>query len=117
MTFLFSGSRQVQEWQPAVDIYRTSVGWLLKFDVAGVRMDDVKVLVSRRSVTLSGVRRDRIEEQGCRHYSMEIIYSRFQRTVELPEEVQDSDVSVEYRDGILHVRISARGSERTDRSS
>ena len=117
MTFLFSGSRQVNEWQPPVDVYRTQEGWLLKFDLAGVRLDDVKVQVSRRLVSLAGVRRDRVEEAGCRHYSMEITYSRFERTVELPEEVQGSDVSVEYRDGILHVRISAHGSERTDRSS
>ncbi|HYO81902.1 MAG TPA: Hsp20/alpha crystallin family protein [Bryobacteraceae bacterium] len=113
MTFLFSASRQVHEWQPAVDIYRTPEGWLLKFDLAGVRLDDVQVHVSRRSVRVAGVRKDRLEEAGCRHYSMEITYSRFSRTVDLPEEVQGANVSVEYRDGILHVRISAHGSERT----
>ena len=106
-SFIFPGARQVEAWQPAVDIYKTRCGWLLKFDLAGVRLDDVQVHVSRRAVTVAGVRRDRLEEAGCRHYSMEITYSRFSRTVELPEEVQGSDMSMEYRDGILQVRIDA----------
>lgn len=107
--FLFSPPRQAQEWQPAVDIYRTNDGWILKCDIAGVRMTDVHVHVSARSVTVSGVRRDwMMEDAGCRHYSMEISYSRFQRTIELPEDIQSARLAVDYRDGILFVRIGKR---------
>jgi len=28
-------------WQPAVDIYRCPEGWKIKFDLAGVTLDDV----------------------------------------------------------------------------
>ena len=52
-------------------------GWILKFDLAGVRLEDVQVHVSKRTVMVSGVRRDCMVEDGCRHYSMEITYSRF----------------------------------------
>jgi HSP20 family protein len=107
--FLFTPPRQPQDWQPAVDIYRTNSGWILKFDVAGVRLNDVHVHVSARNVTVSGVRRDwMMEDDGCRHYSMEISYSRFQRTVELPEDIQTAKLAVDYRDGILFVRVAKR---------
>jgi HSP20 family protein len=110
--FLFTPPRQEQDWQPAVDIYRTSTGWILKFDIAGVRLNDVHVHVSARSVTVSGVRRDwMMEDTGCRHYSMEISYSRFQRTIELPEDIQTAKLAVDYRDGILFVRIAKREEE------
>ena len=107
--FLFSPQRQQQEWQPAVDIYRTRFGWALKFDLAGVRMEDIQVHVSRRSITVGGVRRDWMSDEGeCRHYSMEITYSRFQRTIELPEDIEAAKMAVDYRDGILTVRIAQR---------
>ena len=105
--FLFSPQRQNQDWQPAVDIYRSNKGWILKVDLAGVRMEDIHVHLAKRSVSISGVRRDcLLEDNSCRHYSMEIAYSRFDRTVELPEDIQNARVAVDYRDGILLVRIA-----------
>jgi HSP20 family protein len=108
--YLFKPPREKQ-WEPAVDVYRTSWGWILKFDLAGVRMEDVHVHVSKRQVTVSGVRRDYMVEEGCRHYSMEISYSRFQRTIELPDDVNRENLRMDYRDGILLVRIRTKGNE------
>ena len=106
--FLFSPPRQGTVWHPAVDVYRTANGWILKFDLAGVRLDDVHVHVARRTVTVSGVRRDCLHESGCSHYSMEIRYSGFERTIELPEDLNAAKSRLEYRDGILLVRITQR---------
>ena len=110
--FLFSPQRQQQEWQPAVDIYQTRFGWVLKFDLAGVRMEDIKVHVSRNSVAVRGVRRDWMQDEGgCRHYSMEIRYSRFERIIELPDDIEAAKMAVDYIDGILSVRIARRVDE------
>lgn len=106
MTIFRFSPQSVQEWQPAVDVYRTSNGWILKFDLAGVRMEDIHVHVGARQVTVSGVRRDSlIEESGCCYYSMEISYSQFRRTIELPEPLDAANLRLDYRDGILFVRI------------
>lgn len=96
-------------WQPSADIYRTSSGWLVKFDLAGVRPDEIQVRLESRGLTVSGVRRDwSIAE--CQHsYSMEISYNRFQRTVKLPCEVEHARTSTEYRDGMLLVRLECEG--------
>src|SRR5262245_42399710 len=66
-------------WQPATDVYRTRDGWLVKFDLAGVRPEDIHVTVSGRELTVVGVRRDFCLDEGCYHYTMEITYSRFER--------------------------------------
>ena len=102
----FSAAQPVTEWHPPADVYRTKWGWIVKFDLAGVRLEDVQVHAGRRSVTISGVRRDYMVEEGCRYYSMEISYSRFQRTIELPGDLETARVRVDYRDGLLIVRIS-----------
>jgi HSP20 family protein len=106
--FLFAAPSAAAQtcWQPSVDIYRTRRGWLLKFDLAGVRMDDVSVQVQGSRVTVAGVRRDCLAEDDASYYSMEIAYNRFERTVELPYSFDNPDVSLEGRDGLLIIRVT-----------
>src|SRR5205823_4518883 len=71
-------------WCPAADLYRTPSGWLVKLDLAGVRPEDVRVQAQGRRLTVSGCRRDCTLTEGTSHYHMEISYSRFQRSFDLP---------------------------------
>ena len=96
-------------WQPSADVYRTRNGWLLKFDLAGVRLEDVTVTVQDRRVSVSGVRRDSLVEEGCSYYSMEISYNRFERTIEVPCDLGGAQVSWQVRDGLLLVRMITEG--------
>ncbi len=93
------------DWSPAADIYEFADGWLLKFDLAGVRLEDVQVAIKGRRVTVSGVRKDLSCEGNSRCYSMEISYNRFERSLDLPCEIEQATVATEYRDGMLHVRL------------
>ena len=92
-------------WRPAADVYRTPDGWLLKFELAGVRLDDIHVSARGSGITVSGVRRDTVEQECCQ-YSMEISYSRFERTIHLPCELESAELNVEYQHGILLVRAA-----------
>jgi HSP20 family protein len=108
--FLLSPAYHQQElWHPAADVYRTRWGWILKFELAGLRLDDIHVHLGRHALTVSGVRRDQVVEDGIYHYLMEISYNRFERTIELPTDLEQSRLRLDYRDGILFVRISLLG--------
>ncbi len=98
-------------WRPSADIYRTRNGWLLKFDLAGVRPEDVTVSISGRRVSVSGVRRDLMVEEGCSYYSMEISYNRFERSLEMPADLENARVQLEARNGLLLVRMITEGNE------
>ena len=98
-------------WVPPVDVYRTSQGWILKFDLAGVQVQDVRITVRGRRVTVEGVRRDSIVEEGWSYYALEISYDRFERTIEMPSCLDDARVSVESRDGILLVSMIVEGNQ------
>jgi HSP20 family protein len=93
-------------WYPAVDVYRTRKGWLIKFELAGVRVQDIDLQVQGRVLTLRGVRRDRLADEGYTYHRMEIAYSQFERTLELPCPLERADVTSDYRDGMLLVRIN-----------
>jgi HSP20 family protein len=95
-----------EAWQPPVDVYRSRCGWLLKFDLAGVRPEDVQVGISGSRITVSGVRRDWVLEQGYVHHSMEISYNRFERTIALPGDLTNAEFSLESIHGLLLVRVN-----------
>jgi HSP20 family protein len=92
-------------WQPFADVYRTPDGWLVKFDLAGVRPEDTQVGVRGRELWVRGTRRDWCVDEGCRHYTMEIAYSEFERSVTLPIDLEHARLSTEHRHGMLLVRI------------
>lgn len=99
-------------WRPGMDVYRTREGWLVKFELAGVKPEDISVTVQGRRLSVRGVRRDCTgQEEYCCH-RMDIAYGRFERSVELPFEVESAPVSTDYRDGMLVVRIGTKGGTR-----
>jgi HSP20 family protein len=98
-------------WQPAADIYRTRSGWLLKFELAGVTRDDITLEVHRSHLKVSGVRRDLLVDEYCSFYSLEIAYNRFERTVELPCDLEKAAIEFEFRNGILLVRVTTEGGQ------
>jgi HSP20 family protein len=92
-------------WQPPADVYRTRDGWLVKFDLAGVRPQDIEVSVSGPHLCVRGTRRDWCLEEGCHHYLMEISYSEFERCIDLPGNLDQACIRTEFREGMLLVRI------------
>lgn len=93
------------DWQPAADVYSTRHGWLVKFDLAGVRPQEIEVVARGQRLTVRGVRRDCTLDEGHRYHSLEISYNRFERTIELPCNVEAAQVSTDYRDGMLLIYL------------
>jgi HSP20 family protein len=95
-------------WQPSTDVVRTPYGWLIKFELAGVRPEDVELTAHHgRTLTVRGTRRDCYRDEECRYYLMEITYSHFERSIALPTAIDlgRADIQTEFRDGLLLVRI------------
>jgi HSP20 family protein len=97
-------------WRPLVDVHRGRDAWLVKFDLAGVRAEDIQLEVQGRQLRVSGLRRDLSLLDDQQVYSMEISYNRFQRSVELPLDLTQAEIRNEYRDGMLLVLIKPRRS-------
>ena len=98
-------------WQPCADIYQTRDGWVVKFDLAGVKTVDVAVVIQGRRLTISGIRRDSFCEEGLTHYSMEISYNRFERSVLMPANLENARVTVAAREGLILVRLITEGKQ------
>lgn len=92
-------------WQPAVDIYKCPQGWKIKFDLAGVKPDDVEVKIINDKLVVRGVRRDTVITEGWSYHQLEITYSRFERVLKIPCDLSRIEIHCESLDGwfILHL--------------
>jgi HSP20 family protein len=92
-------------WTPAADVYRTAYGWLVKFELAGVRTEDVRIAASGHRLSIEGTRRDSTPAECPECHRLEISYSRFARSLELPCDLQGTELEVSYENGMLLVRL------------
>lgn len=105
---------QAAPWQPHTDVYRTDKGWLIKYELAGVRAEDIDLQALGRTLTLRGLRRDTVLEDAHKaglpapvHYRLEINYCHFLRAIELPCDLKKADITTNFRDGLLLVHITS----------
>ena len=103
-----SSSFQDVRWRPAADLYRTCNGWLVKLDLAGVRPEEIVVSTRGRCLIVEGTRRDCLLEERPYYHSLEIAYSRFERTLQLPCDLARAEISTDYHDGMLLIQIEQR---------
>lgn len=80
-------------------------------DLAGVRPQDIHISLQGNQLRLSGSRRDWCLEKGCRQIRMEISYTRFERTIELPAALRGARLLAEHRHGLLLVRLETEGAD------
>jgi HSP20 family protein len=92
-------------WEPSADIYRTPEGWKIKFDLAGVKPEDIHVLVADSKLIVRGVRRDSLITKDWSYYQLEITYSRFERILDIPCALSGAQIRAESIDGWLIIHI------------
>jgi len=92
-------------WCPAADVYRSSEGWIVKVDLAGVQPQDVDVIIEGDLLRISGSRRDGTCGEGVSHYQLEITYSRFEKMIRFPRSIEHASIERDYHDGLLILRL------------
>ena len=93
------------DWNPSTDIYQTADGWVIKMELAGIDSEDLEVSTSNRNLSIKGQRKDSFIERNWVHVSMEILYSSFERLIELPSNADLASVKTEYRNGMLIIKV------------
>ncbi|MBD2773357.1 Hsp20/alpha crystallin family protein [Iningainema tapete] len=90
---------------PAAELQETEDVIHLKLELPGIEAKDLDVQVTSRAVSISGERKseNKTEENGVTR--SEFHYGKFQRVIPLPAQVQNSNVTAEYKDGILNLTL------------
>ena len=96
-------------WVPAVDIYETDGHDLvIKAELPDMTREDIEVTVEHNTLTLRGVRKVPAEIKEEQFRRIERNYGAFNRSFTLPNAVDASKVSAEYKNGVLTVKLPFR---------
>jgi HSP20 family protein len=90
-------------WHPPTDVYETEDSLVVKMEIAGMRDEDLEVVVQGNLLMISGTRSDSLERKA--YHQMEIPFGRFSVSIELPVRVNTDNASAEYKDGFLTIQF------------
>ena len=99
------GNGQSSNWLPAVDVWETDNEVVLSFDLPGIPEDKITVELDDNVLTVSGERERTQEHTSERFYRFERRFGTFSRSVTLPAGVTEGDITANYKNGVLEVRV------------
>ena len=106
MNGLLEGNgRANQSWVPALDVWETEDEIVYAVDLPGISEEEISVELADGALTITAQRERAREESDERFYRYERRYGTFSRTVGLPQGVTESDVSADYKSGVLEVHV------------
>lgn len=92
-------------WVPAVDVWETEGSLVYAFDLPGIPEDEISIELDDGTLTVSG-ERERVNEAAQEgYYRFERRHGSFSRTVGLPQGVDESSITADYKDGVLEIQV------------
>jgi len=96
-------------WTPAVDIFETEAHDLvLKAELPGMTREDIEVVVENSTLVLKGTKKFNADVKDENYRRIERTYGTFHRSFTLPNTVDASKVSADYKNGVLTVKLPFR---------
>lgn len=86
-------------WVPNVDILEKDNQFVIKAELAGIPKEDIKVEIDDNVLTLSGERKSEVTDE--KQHRVERYYGKFSRRFSLPDNVNETAIKAESKDGIL----------------
>ena len=94
-----------EEWLPSVDISETKKNFIVKAELPGLDVKDVKVSLSGDLLIIKGEKKREEEEKDEHHHYIERYSGSFQRSFQLPTSVKGDKVEAHFEKGVLKVSI------------
>ncbi len=89
----------------AVDLYDDGNSVVAEMNVPGLKAEDIDVEVEDNYLRIAGRREEMQEKKEKNHYAKEIRRGSFERVVQLPDVVEQDQVTAEYKDGVLKITM------------
>jgi HSP20 family protein len=98
---------------PAAELTEAEDALHLKVEIPGMDAKDLDVQVTEDSVSISGERKEESKTEEKGYTRSEFRYGKFHRVIPLPARVQNTNVTAEYKDGILTLTLPKTDAEKT----
>ncbi len=91
--------------QLSVDIYKTANELVILAPIAGIKENAINISLTEDVLVIKGERelKEQIPEEN--YYTRECFWGNFSRAIVLPEEANTKNISANFEDNILEIRI------------
>jgi HSP20 family protein len=90
---------------PAIDVAEHDNLFEVSAELPGMTVEDISLKVHGGMLTLSGEHNREEETEDKNYYRMERSYGSFQRSIPLPDTVDEDSVDAQFKNGVLTVRF------------
>ena len=90
---------------PAAELTETDDAVHLKLEVPGMEAKDLDVQVMADRVAIAGERKSETKTEEDGKTRSEFRYGKFSRVIPLPVRIQNTNVTADYKDGILNLTL------------
>ncbi len=101
---LYNGGNE-HSFSPKVDISETDQQFEIDFYVPGIAKDQINIDLNDGKLTVSGERKLEKEIEGKNYRSVESNYGSFTRSFQLPDNIDQENVSATFENGVLQVVV------------
>lgn len=92
-------------WSPRVDIEEGRESYVVKAELPGIRLEDIKITIADNQLVVRGEKRREVEKNDTTYHRVERVYGAFERVFTLTKAVAADKIEALYRDGVLEVRV------------
>lgn len=90
---------------PAVDVSETDKAYEINADLPGMDEKNVEVKVANGILTIKGEKRDEKEEKQKDYYMRERSFGSFERSFQVPDNVDGEKIEANFKKGVLSVTL------------
>ena len=99
------GGGQNTAWAPSIDVFQQDEDLVVRAELPGARPEDVDITVQNNILTISGRIQEEREEEQQGYLIRERRAGFFRRSLQLPQGVDESNISAHFDNGVLEVVI------------
>lgn len=97
---------------PSAEIVEKDDAFHLKLEVPGMEAKDLDIQVMADRVAISGERKSETKSKENGNTRSEFRYGKFQRVIPLPAHIQNTNVTADYKNGILSLTLPKSEAEK-----
>ena len=92
-------------WTPALEVVEKDHHLVARFELPGLKKEEIAVTVTDEGLTVQGERKLEEEEKKHNWYKAERTYGKFVRTVPLPAGINPADIKATFENGVLEIVV------------
>ena len=93
------------KWDPTIDISESKKDITVKAEIPGIEAKDFDISIDGRLLTIRGEKKRERKKEEETYYRVERSYGYFNRTIQLPADVNPEKVDATNKRGILKIKL------------